>query len=847
MTFRIAHPAFDGGDTSFGGHCMQQSGSETSSAEASPEDAAVTLSLICQWAAILFEHVQDKVALYNLNAETLYINPMLKAHLPAHFGGVADVVMHSFFWHYRETLENVIRTGQPASCLAHYTIGSKEVCDLVNFSVVRDPQGQMLGVLAIGRQTDQRDFEEGAEIRRREQYQRAVLDTFPFMVWLKDKQSRFLATNKAFAGMLQLNEEDMRGKTDFDYFPETMAQGYVDDDQEVLASGMAKMLVEPIRNSDGELHWAETYKSPVVIDDEVIGTVGFARDITAERRLEAEIIRRENEYSMLVQNLPLTIVRYDRECRRVFVNSYCAMRESLQQRISEVMGKSPVEYWSGNIINITAEDYQKRILNVMDSGEPDTLELITQYGEEQLVHLVRIVPERSSSGEVIGAMTVASDVTENSRYRKRIEQLAYHDILTELPNRLLFNQQLQVLIEQTKTQTHGFCLLFIDLDNFKTINDTLGHSVGDKLLIEVSRRISQLLDKDDMLARMGGDEFAISLPHCLSRLDAALLAARIIDALNVPFEVSSIKFFVSASMGIAFYPEDSSHLDDLLKHADLAMYHAKRQGRNNFQFYNQELTVNAAERLLMENLLRQALGKGELQLYYQPIMELATGEMYGAEALLRWNSFDLGMVGPDKFIPIAEERGMIVEIGGWVLREGCRTAAAWNALRSQPYVLAINLSSRQFMQQDFLTMITDCLQETGCHPQWLKFEITESLLLHDSDHIRQTLEALHSIGIAIAIDDFGTGYSALGYLNKFPVSQVKIDRSFVSDIATNTESALLVKAIIAMADSLGKDLVAEGVETAEQAELLSLLGCQYVQGYYYGRPVPLETFNQSLR
>ena len=246
-------------------------------------------------------------------------------------------------------------------------------------------------------------------------------------------------------------------------------------------------------------------------------------------------------------------------------------------------------------------------------------------------------------------------------------------------------------------------------------------------------------------------------------------------------------------------------------------------------------------------LLRQALAKGELQLYYQPIMELATGVLYGAEALLRWNSFDLGMVGPDKFIPIAEERGMIVEIGRWVIREGCRTAVAWNAMRSQPYVLAINLSSRQFMQQDFLTMITDCLQETGCHPQWLKFEITESLLLHDSDHIRQTLEALHSIGIAIAIDDFGTGYSALGYLNKFPVSQVKIDRSFISDIATNTESALLVKAIVAMADSLGKDLVAEGVETAEQAEILAQLGCQYVQGYYYGRPVPLETFQQSLR
>ncbi|MCB4810263.1 EAL domain-containing protein [Methylovorus menthalis] len=827
---------------------MQQSGSETSSAAAPPEDAEVTLSLICQWAAVLFEHLQDKVALYNLNAETLYINPMLKAHLPAHWGGVADVVMHSFFWRYRETLEGVIKTGRPDSCLAHYTLGDKEVCDLVNFSPLRDADGMLMGVLAIGRQTDQRDFEEGVEIRRREQYQRAVLDNFPFIVWLKDKQSRFLSMNSAFSKMFGLqNADEMIGKTDFDIFPEAMAQGYVEDDKEVLASGNIKMLVEPIRKSDGEMHWAETYKSPVVIDGEVIGTVGFARDITAERRLEAEIIRRENEYSMLVQNLPLTIVRYDRECRRVFVNSYCAMRDSLQQQVSQVMGKSPVEYWSGNIINITAEDYQKRILNVMDSGEPDNLELVTQYGDEQLVHLVRIVPERSASGELIGAMTVASDVTENSRYRKRIEQLAYHDILTELPNRLLFNQQLQLLIEQVKTQTHGFCLLFIDLDNFKTINDTLGHSVGDKLLIEVSRRISQLLGKDDMLARMGGDEFAISLPHCLSRLDAALLAARIIDALNVPFEVSSIKFFVSASMGIAFYPEDSSHLDDLLKHADLAMYHAKRQGRNNFQFYNQELTVNAAERLLMENLLRQALAKGELQLYYQPIIELATGEMYGAEALLRWNSYDLGMVGPDKFIPIAEERGMIVEIGRWVLREGCRTAVAWNALRSQPYVLAINLSSRQFMQQDFLTMITNCLQETGCHPQWLKFEITESLLLHDSDHIRQTLEALHSIGIAIAIDDFGTGYSALGYLNKFPVSQVKIDRSFISDIATNTESALLVKAIIAMADSLGKDLVAEGVETAEQADLLSLLGCQYVQGYYYGRPMPLETFNLSLR
>lgn len=828
---------------------MQHSGMETSMQNLGEIPAQpITLEMLCRFAVAMFQHTNEKIALYNLKAETRYINPALKAILPDHLGGTADVVLHPFFWNYRETLEEVIRTGRAGGCVAHFTVGSQEIFDLISFSPLSDEHGQMIGVLAIGRQTDQRDAAETLEIRRREQYQRAVLNTFPFMVWLKDKQSRFLATNRAFADVLQIaHDEDMRGKTDFDYFPHPMAEGYVADDQEVLASGAAKMLVEPIMNPDGELHWAETYKSPVVIDGQVIGTVGFARDITAERRLEAEIARRENEYSMLVQNLPLTVVRYDRECRRVFVNSYCAMKESLKHNIGQVIGKTPMEFWSGSIVNITAEEYQQRIMAVMASGESDTLELITQYGEEQLVHLVRIVPERASSGEVIGAMTVASDVTENSRYRKRIEQLAYHDILTELPNRLLFNQQLQMLIEQTQANKHGFCLLFIDLDNFKTINDTLGHSVGDKLLIEVSRRIRQLLGKDDMLARMGGDEFAISLPDCLSRLDAALLAARIIDALNVPFEVSSIKFFVSASMGIAFYPEDSSHLDDLLKHADLAMYHAKRQGRNNFQFYNQELTVNAAERLLMENLLRQALAKGELQLYYQPIIELATGEMYGAEALLRWNSFDLGMVGPDKFIPIAEERGMIVEIGGWVLREGCRTAVAWNALRSQPYVLAINLSSRQFMQQDFLTTITDCLQETGCHPQWLKFEITESLLLHDSDHIRQTLEALHSIGIAIAIDDFGTGYSALGYLNKFPVSQVKIDRSFVSDIATNTESALLVKAIIAMADSLGKDLVAEGVETAEQAELLSQLGCQYVQGYYYGRPVPLETFNQSLR
>ncbi|HWU35502.1 MAG TPA: EAL domain-containing protein [Methylovorus sp.] len=815
---------------------------------AAPQGDAVTLDRLCRDAAQLFQYSRDKIALYNLQADTVYLNPALQAILPEHLGGAADVVQHPFFWNYRQTLEEVIRTGEPGCYVAHFTVDEHEIVDLVNFSPLRDEADRMIGVIAIGRQTDQRDKEEYAELSRREQYQRAVLDTFPFMVWLKDRQSRFLATNKAFAEVLQLKcEQDMRGKTDFDFFPQPMAQGYVEDDQEVLDSGLAKMLVEPIMNPDGELHWAETYKSPVVIDHQVIGTVGFARDITAERRLEAEIIRRENEYSMLVQNLPLTVVRYDRQCRRVFVNSYCAMRESLQQRVNQVIGKTPVEYWSGNIVNITAEEYQQRIMNVMDTGETDTLELMTQYGEEQLVHLVRIVPERSASGEIMGAMTVANDVTENTRYRKRIEQLAYHDILTELPNRLLFNQQLQKLIEQTQASGKGFCLLFIDLDNFKTINDTLGHSVGDKLLVEVSRRIRQLLGADDMLARMGGDEFAISLPHCMSRLDAALLAARIIDALNVPFEVSSIKFFVSASMGIAFYPEDSSHLDDLLKHADLAMYHAKRQGRNNFQFYDQELTVNAAERLLMENLLRQALAKGELQLYYQPIMELATGALYGAEALLRWNSFDLGMVGPDKFIPIAEERGMIVEIGRWVIREGCRTAVAWNAMRSQPYVLAINLSSRQFMQQDFLTMITDCLQETGCHPQWLKFEITESLLLHDSDHIRQTLEALHSIGIAIAIDDFGTGYSALGYLNKFPVSQVKIDRSFISDIATNTESALLVKAIIAMADSLGKDLVAEGVETAEQAEILAQLGCQYVQGYYYGRPVPLETFQQSLR
>lgn len=443
-------------------------------------------------------------------------------------------------------------------------------------------------------------------------------------------------------------------------------------------------------------------------------------------------------------------------------------------------------------------------------------------------------------------LATLQDISELKSYRRQLHSLSFFDTVTGLPNRALFVDRLNQALTDASWHSQQLGLLMLDLDRFKDINDSLGHTAGDALLQQAAQRLQQVMREYDTVARLGGDEFAVLLPEVRHATDMGSIAQKVLGAFAQPFQIGGQDVFVTVSVGGAFYPADAQDAVQLMQYADAALYHAKSQGRNNFRFYSKELTHQAAERLKLESELRRAIEADELELHYQPKFDLATGLLVGAEALMRWNHPQRGLVPPLSFISMAEDTGLIVPMGAWALRSACAAAARWNAGRPQPLKIAVNLSARQFTGTPFSATVSEALRLTGCCPRWLELEITESLLLDGREDVLAILQDIAAQGISIALDDFGTGYSALSYLTRFPVDTLKIDRSFIKDLPGDRSSAELVKAIVSLGHSLEMNLVAEGVETREQAEHLIGLGCQLVQGYLYGKPVPDAVFSQMV-
>lgn len=434
--------------------------------------------------------------------------------------------------------------------------------------------------------------------------------------------------------------------------------------------------------------------------------------------------------------------------------------------------------------------------------------------------------------------------------RKKVERgLGYierHDGLTGLVNRPLFMERLNRAVVRANRDKIQVAIMFIDLDRFKHINDTLGHNAGDTLLQEVATRLERCTREQDTVARFGGDEFTILLEGVNHANDAVIVANKIIRSISYPIRIHDQELYVTPSIGITMYPDDADSVEQLMKHADSAMYRAKEEGRNGFQFYTDGMNRESEERMELESRLRQAMHKREFQLFYQPKINIRNGEMIGAEALIRWNQPDLGMVSPAKFIPLAEENGLINSIGEWVIREACSQMQEWNLTGMDPIRVAVNLSPRQLYQQDLADMILDTALEYSIVPRNIELEITESLLMDDTEASITTLKKLKEWGMHVSIDDFGTGYCSLAYLKRFPIETLKIDRSFVMDITTDPDDAAICSAIIALGHKLRLNVTAEGIETSEQLEFLKQQGCDEAQGFYFSKPLPAAEFTDFI-
>jgi diguanylate cyclase (GGDEF)-like protein/PAS domain S-box-containing protein len=583
----------------------------------------------------------------------------------------------------------------------------------------------------------------------------------------------------------------------------------------------------------GESHRVELSLNRVGVEGGQM-VVGVARDVTLDRQTEDAVHKLSSAIEQTADSVVITDLRGTIE----YVNPAFEKTTGYSRR--EALGQTPRLVKSGK----HDAAYYERLWQTILRGDVFRGVFVNRRKDGSLYYEEKtITPLKDEKGVITNFVATGKDVTERMEAQERLDRLAHYDALTGLPNRSLFRDRLQHALNRAQRSGRQVAVLVLDLDNFKTINDSLGHDAGDRLLQAVAGGIRVCLRAEDTAARLGGDEFVIVLEDVERVEEVSAVAHKLVDILTQPIQLGEQEVFVTASLGIALYPDDAPDLDDLLKYADTAMYRAKEQGRNTYRFYSAEMSARVREHLVLRTQLRRALERDEFELYYQPIVELATGRVVALEALARWRHPEAGLLDAGKFIPVAEESGLIVPLGEWAFRCVCRDLRAWKGSAGAPVRIAVNVSARQFADPGFLAAVgcMRCLQQNaGACAGAIELEITESVLMQHVQHVSEALKAFRENGIRLAIDDFGVGYSSLEYLKRFRVDTVKIDRTFIRDMVDNPDAAALVAAIVAMAHALRLEVVAEGVEDGRQLELLREYGCDLVQGFYLSRPVPAE-------
>jgi diguanylate cyclase (GGDEF)-like protein/PAS domain S-box-containing protein len=691
-----------------------------------------------------------------------------------------------------------------------------------------------LCVLCIGRDITKRISAEAALVESEEKFEKVFSQSPDGIVILRLSDGVVTDLNDAMLHRSEYDRDDIIGNSIYDF------QDFVDTEDLEIATGDL-MAENKLTNRAVTFITKSGERVPSLISATIVELSGeehimvLAKDISKLRKTEERLRSSEERFRGIFANAPFGIMLVDMKGRIFQANRTAA----------ELLAYDEQHMFGIHISRLVPADDRpalKDAFTEMSAAQRKTdraeRRMMCQNGLEIWTNF-HVVLQHNAAGEPQYYIVQIADITDIKRNQERMEQMAFYDTLTNLANRRLFHDRLEHAIEHAQRTNRPGALLYLDLDNFKRVNDTLGHQVGDHLLREVASRLQQCVRAEDTVGRTGGDEFTVLLAEINTPADAGTVAQKILNHLREPIDVSGHPLIITTSIGITVLPGDSSDPNVLMRNADLAMYKAKEGGRNTFQFYSDDMNTDAVKRLRTEYEIRQALDCNEFELFYQPKVSLTNKRVVGVESLIRWNHPERGVLGPDEFIAVAEETGTIIEIGTWVIEEACRACQTLSERVGRPIQVAINISPRQFRDPNLVTTMRRSLRETRLDPKNIEIEITETMLMQDVAAAQETVERLSELGVSLAIDDFGTGYSSLNYLKRFPINTVKLDRSFVTGLPDNADDMTITRAVIAMAHQLHMEVVAEGVETYEQLEFLAKQDCEYAQGWLFAKALPL--------
>ena len=671
-----------------------------------------------------------------------------------------------------------------------------------------------------------------------------ILDLLLDAVCVVNANGRFVFVSASFETIFGYSPEEVVGKDMIDFvLPEDRAKT-LQTVHQIMSDRPQINFENRYLRKDGQVAhvmWSARWSEA----DQV--RIAVARDVTQLRQSEVAIDESERRFRNIFDATPIPMALNDSNGNIRYLNkAFIRITGYTQNDIPNLEKWWPLAYPDPEYRNWVIERWQENLNESINSGQYFVpLELKVQCKDGSLRNF-EIGAAKLNNNFAGDHLVILQDITERKQSEERIQYLAYRDALTSLPNRVLLRDRVEQSIANAHRQGSSSAVLFIFLDDLKNINDSLGHIAGDAILVEAAQRLTASIRETDTVGRLGGDEFLVLLASA-DAAAAAHVAQKLLTEIRKPYVSEPRSLNITPSIGIALYPKDGTTFDELLKAADIAMYRAKREGRNAFRFYTEDMNQAVIQRMMLENNLYQAIERKEFRLHYQPKFELKTRQLIGVEALIRWDQPEMGMIPPAQFIPIAEATGLIERIGKWVLGEACRQAWEWKDQGLPSVRVAVNISQRQFAAKNIVEIVTESLKSFDLSGDILEIEITESLLAHDTDYILGALLALRTLGVHIAVDDFGTGYSSLSYLKRFPIDRLKIDQSFVRDLETDPNDRVIATAVVTLGHSLGMKVIAEGVETVQQMHILAQMDCDEIQGYYLGHPMPADDIKALLK